>query len=474
MPFQFALPTTSALSFPDFLSSYTHPLLPFTATTCRGVLRDALKKHKRLPPQSQASNLPNVLAALHDYTPYLLALDARLEGKTVAGQEIEVVLKKEIEVEWRAALTASIPGREPPRVKLQCLETEISFVLSTIAYTYSLMARSQLHTIYNATIPTSEQRGVAIAAAMRHLLEAHAVHAHLASRAGRSSSPPAVVDISPPVFSALASLTLAEATLITVLKDDPYPAAVAEGRNKDSKDWMFKAPEIPKVRAHLYARLCLAAAEHGNKAQAMLGSSSKVDEALVKYVDDLRRTARGKACRFLAIDAELSGRTGEGIAWLRGAKKEMGILGAGAGEDKEIRGFSKLKQSWAEKREDKRIEKGGDWGSDAGKFEESRIVDMLERKWVKTNDTVNVQLVPPAEPLLASMPSGREYHTPKPYHPPTLDANALARLRAPPDPSDRGLTGGGDDSSDDDEGRSEPIGAFPGTRADYAGGSSYY
>lgn len=388
MPFPFALPTTSYLSLTDYFNSGTHPSLPLTATICRGVVRDALKKHKRLSPQSQASNLSNVLAALNEYIPYIFALDAGLTGAPINGEEVDVVLVKELEVQWRATLTATLPSREPPRIKLKSLEAELFFVLSTLAYTYSLLARSQLRTLFDAILPSPEQRAAAIASAMRYLLDANTIHTYLVHRSSQWSSPPAAVDISAPVLSALASLTMAEATLIAVLKDDPYPALVAEDRNENSKDWMFKNPDIPKVRAHLFARLCLAAAEHAAKAQGMLGRASRVDEGLVRYIDDLRRTARGKACRSFGIDAELGGETGKGIAWLRAARKEMGFLAADGDEGKKSRGFSKLKKEWAERREDRKVEKGGDWGSDGGKFEEGRIVDMLEKKWVKANDTV--------------------------------------------------------------------------------------
>lgn len=388
MPFPFVLPTTSSISFTDSFSSSTHPSLPLSATTARGVVRDALKRHKRIPPSSQASNLPAVQSALNEYIPYLFALDAGLSGTSCAGEEIDLILVKELEVEWRTTLSASLPGREPQRVKLKSLESELFFALSTLAYVHSLQARAQLHTLYNATLPTPEQRATAISAAMKSFLEANSLHTYLVNRAGQWTTQPAAVDISISVLGAMAELTMAEATLITVLKDDPYPAAVLEERNKQSKDWMFKGVEIPKVRAHLFARLCLASSEHAAKAQSMLGRASKVNESLVKYIDDLRRTAKGKACRFLGVDAELAGKTGDGIAWLRGARKELGFSTVGAEEEKKSSGLSKLKKEWHEKREDKKIERGEGWGTDAGKFEEGRVVDMLLQKWNKMNDTV--------------------------------------------------------------------------------------
>lgn len=265
---------------------------------------------------------------------------------------------------------------------------------------------------------------------------------------------------------------MAEATLITVLKDDPYPAVVVEERNKANKDWMFRGVEIPKVRAHLFARLCLASSEHAAKAQAMLGHASKVDDRLIKYVDDLRRTAKGKACRFLGCDAELAGKTGEGIAWLRGARKELGFTAAGADEEKNASGLSKLKKGWQEKREDRKVEKNEGWGSDAGKFEEGRIIDMLLKKWEKMNDTMQVQIVPPSEQVLAAMPSGREYHTPKMFVVPALEEDAIIRMRAPPDPGDV-FEGEEEDSADEDERAPRPAGAFPGAEAGYPS-SKYY
>ncbi len=389
MPFPFILPTTSKITFTEYFTSSTHPSLPNCATTARGLVRDVLKRHKRIPPSSQASNLSVIISALNDYIPYLFALDAGLSGSTCAGEEIDLVLVKELEVNWRSTLGSAIPGREPARIKLKSLESELCFTLSTLAFVYSLQARAQLHTLYGATSPISEQRATTISSAMKQFLDANSIHTYLVNRAGQWSAQPAAVDISSAVLGALAELTMAEATLIMVLKDDPYPAIVIEDRNKENKDWMFKGVEIPKVRAHLFARLCLASSEHAAKAQAMLGSS-KVNESLLRYVDDLRRTAKGKACRFLACDAEASGKTGEGIAWLRGARKELGFAPQVGGEDKKTSGFSKIKKEWQEKREDRKIEKGVDWGTDAGKFEEGRIIEMLLKKWEKMNDTVHI------------------------------------------------------------------------------------
>jgi hypothetical protein len=409
--------------------------------------------------------------------PYLLALNSGSGYRDLGPEKLDVEIKNPLEVEWRTTLSATIPGREPARAKLVGLHHEIAFTLSTLAYVHSLQARAQLRTLHGSSTLTPEQRTGIIGVAMKHLLESHSIHTYQLSIPSTSASPDAPADIQPSTISALASLALAEATIIVVAKDDPYIAAVADDRNDSNNDWMYKAPTIPKVRAHLFARICLAAAAHAANASGLLARSGagKVDEDLIKYTHDLRRTARGKAARFLAIDAELTGNTGEGLAWLKGARQELG-LSADLLDDGKRRGFKGLKQSWQERREDRKREKGGEWGMDAGRFEEARVLDMLEVKWDRENHTVNVQPVPPCEPLLAHMPSGREYHVARPYVPPVLDPDSLLRMRAPPEPGERAFRGDEADSGEEDGyGRgAAPAapGAFPGTAGDYAGRSA--
>lgn len=362
-------------------------------------MRDTLKKHKRLPPSEQSPHLASVLLSLNNYIPYLLALDDGLGSKPVAGEEVDVVLKSTPISEWRPTLSeAAVPGREMNRLKIQSLEYETYFVLSTLAYTYTLLSRASLRPLYSSATasPSAEQRTLAITTATKHLLQAASIHDYLFTRSDQVSSAPPCVDITKSSFRALTSLALAEATLLAVLKDDPYPAAVAQDRNKNDKEWMIKAPEIPKVRAHLFARLCLAAAEHAANTLSLLHTSSgatkgKVDGDLLKYVEDLRRTGRGKACRFFGIDAELGGQTGAAIAWLRAGMHELGL--ASKEEGKKGLSLGRLKKGWDEKREDKRVEKGSHWGSDAGRLEEGRVLEMLEKKWNKMNDTVRNTLL---------------------------------------------------------------------------------
>lgn len=326
-----------------------------------------------------------------------MAVDSGLGNQSVAGEELDVVLKSNPSLEWRPTLSDNaMPGREAARLKIQSLEYEIYFVLSTLAYTYTDLSRSCLHPLYSSATasPNAEQRTSAITTATKNLLLAGSVHDWLSKRSDSLTMEPPSIDITRTTFRALSSLALAEATLLAVLKDDPYPAAVAQERNKNDKEWMIKAPEMPKVRAHLFARLCLAAAEHASNALSLLNSGGKgqgkIDPELLRYVEDLRRCGRGKACRFFGIDAELGGQTGAGIAWLQAATNELGFTSKDESGSKKL-SLGRFKKEWTEKREDKKVEKGAAWGSDAGKLEEARVLEMLDKKWQKENDTVSQQ-----------------------------------------------------------------------------------
>jgi hypothetical protein len=81
------------------------------------------------------------------------------------------------------------------------------------------------------------------------------------------------------------------------------------------------------------------------------------------------------------------------------------------------------------------------------------------------------------------MPSGREYHSTKPYIPPALEEDVIIRMRGPPDSRDTVFEGEEDpDSTDEEESLREPvvspvplgIGAFPGSQGEQSRGESYY
>ena len=491
MPYPFPLPTTSPFSFTTYLSSPTHPSLPHSASAARSVLRNLLKVYRRLRLCDRAQQLASLVSALDGYIPYLLALDAGLSGRAINGEETDILLENEVEVEWRSCITTSqVPGRDPPKVKGKGLDVEIFTVMTTLACIYTLQARHSLKGLFDIMLSTPEQRLQIITSSSRALLTAQSIHTYLNNRATSASSETAtpgrtrvlLLESDSSIQAALAALAHAEATLLAVLSDDPYPAQIAQERNKADRTWMIKAPELPKVRAHLFARLCLGAAESAGRAEALLQAVSGIDKDLIKYCGNLRRVSRAKACRFFGLSADLEGETGKGIAWLNGGKQELGLSGEDEGDNADLKSASsvlkKFKQDWTERREDKRIEQGSaEWGRDAGILEEGRVIAMLKKKWTKMNDKINTQIVPPSGSLLANMPSGRGIAT-KDFEVPILDEETLARMRAPLSREDLGRYEEERDSSDGDEDNSERFtsagapGAFPGGGG--GGSSDYY
>lgn len=391
MPFPFVLPTTSAFSFSSCFACDSHPTLPLAASTHRGVVRHALAEHRRQPPAARTASLAAVVAALDAYIPYLLAVDAGVSSRSlVRGEPVSVVLKAAPSIRWRPTLAGDVL---PGRVTVASLEYEIFLVLSTLAFAYVSTARALLRPLYATTgdFVAAHHRTTAIQTANKHLFGAASLYDHLAARAEHISTLPPCFDVAPTTARALAALARAEATLLAVTKDDPYPAAVAQDRNKADKEWMFKASDVPKTKAHLNARLCLAASDHAAKAASLCRPAgpgvNRASPSLLAYMDDLRRTSRAKACRFLGVHAEADDHVAEAVGWLRAGFQALGLE---AKERDANRGlsFSRLKKDLAERREDRRVEKEKAWGADAGRLEETRVLEMLYAKWSNINNTV--------------------------------------------------------------------------------------
>ncbi|KAJ9661208.1 hypothetical protein H2198_002152 [Neophaeococcomyces mojaviensis] len=481
MPFPFVLSTTSHLSFQQNFTSSTHPSLPSGATEQRNILRSALKAHKRLSSSDKPATLVEVLSALTSYLKYLGTIDLALSGESISDEDVDVALVKEVELEWRPTLSSNvIPGRDADRVRGQGLDYEFYFAHQTYAVVQNLLARQALLGLYASPVPSAEQRTLFIQSATRYLRTACAIHAFLLHRANSSDGPPelppAAVDISIPIQSALQRLAQAEFNLLNAFKDDPYPAIIVQARNELDREWMIKAPEIQKTRAQVLTRLCVGAAEHAAGASATLKAEGKrVSKDLVEYVDDLRRTARARACRFQAIDAaDTRYETGKGIAWIYAALSELGMeINTKDGNSKQST-LSKFKIALQERKEEKRLTKGSArWGSDGGKAEEVRILEYLERKMTKSNDTLHFQKVPEWKTLLATLPSGMNMPLGnETWKAPTLSENELVQMRAPPEHDAITQDSSGDEDQNEKRDAKGPAGAFPGTQGEY--NDSYY
>ncbi|GAP91674.1 putative pH-response regulator protein palC [Rosellinia necatrix] len=478
MPFPFALPTTSSFSFSSSFASESHPSLPLNASTSRGVVRDALKRYKRLPPSAQESTLPSIISKLDAYLPYAFAIDAGLSRASQHGEEINVVLTSTPVIQWRPTISDNVvPGREVPKVKVQSLEYDLFFMLSTLGYARTLLARALLRPLYltSGASMSPEEREDAIKNATKHLLDATSVHIYVARRAQALSTTPPCADIAQPTAETLVSLALAEATLLGVLKDDIHSAEVAENRkdNPQYQQWAKdkEARENFESRIRLCAHLCLDAAQHAENASACWREAAgkgttKLHHSLIRYMEALKKTSRAKACRFFGIDAERSGQIGTALGWLECGLEELRDAKKGLS-------LGRLGKDWSEMREDKKVEKGTNWGSDAGMMEETRVIESLKQKWTTFNSML-AQKIPSTTTLRSNIPSGRALYRAKdikPFQPPNLPRQSLESMRALPDRADD-YEGDGP-SSDEDE--SPAVGA-PGTPDNYRSESTriYY
>ena len=89
------------------------------------------------------------------------------------------------------------------------------------------------------------------------------------------------------------------------------------------------------------------------------------------------------------------------------------------------------------------------------------------------NMQISTQLIPPSDPLVAKMPSGRDIHSTKLFAAPVLGEESLTQMRAPPDADEMD----GDDNSsddDDDEVQNSVPGTFLGSSSAASTGTSYY
>ncbi|KAI5850185.1 hypothetical protein DFP73DRAFT_614711 [Morchella snyderi] len=466
MPFPFTLPTTSPISYPTFFTSPVYPSLPLLASSHRGILRNALKAHKRLPPASQAANIPHIITLLTRYTAHLLTLTTALEENTA----FLLPTAPQFTTSWRATLTPHHRlAKEPPRLARNGLSYEIFWTLSTLAYAHTLLALTQLRQVLappaaaaaasSSSAPADPQQLFNLASA--NLLTAASVYAHLLTRSRPPSAETWPAELTPPALAALSSVNVADATLVAVIKQDPYPTYVAltttggdAGRKEKkrrgeaaaaaSREWLYSPPAPPtSVRALLLARLCVAASDHAGRALGLLGAEAVAGEFRA-YVDALQRVARAKACRFLGIDAEGAGRCGEGIAWVVLAREVLS--GAAAGGSGGGGGAGK-----------------GVWGMDAGRAEEEMVCAALEKRWRKVNDSVMFQLVPGTAAVAARMPTGREIHSVGVWEAPKLGAEEMRALRM------ESAVGMGAEGVEEDSGEEEEP-----AKAEYAGKGGYY
>ena len=499
MPFPFTLPTASAVSFPRHYVSVAYPSLPLACSTYRGILRDALKSHKRLPASAQGANIKHIISVTTEYLSYLQFLYKALQS----GDVSPIPTAPEFETAWTPTLASTtlfgVPSSRA-RARGRGLGYEIFWAYSTLAYAHTVQARVLLIGFLSPPSPSpSPETSSApqlLPQAINHVLTSASIFSYLLSlpppqqlRSGNEKNALSLPhNISQPMLSSLASISLASATLLAVLKTDPYPAYLAitsHTRNNDtadaySKEYLYNPPNPPKgVKAMLFSRLCIAASEHATKAQGAISDiirAGTVNEDYVRYIDELRRAARARGCRFLGVDAEAQGRPGEGIAWIRLARETLtGTVSTSSLSIDEQEG--KGKKTLASRIEKLRLSKSPSpsppssftlsspqtttSGSGGGlpfhldpctTYSEFQVIESLDAKWTKMNDNLTFEKVPLTNTLVAKIPGGREVHTVQQFAPVQLGEDSVNQLRrGVSDPHQASLGGFAADSSDEEE-----------------------
>ncbi|RPB25932.1 hypothetical protein L211DRAFT_836024 [Terfezia boudieri ATCC MYA-4762] len=459
MPFPFTLPTTSTVSFSQHYTSPTYPSLPLSCTTHRGILRDSLKAHKRLSLSAQGANIKHIINITTEYISYLQFLQEALKS----GDASPIPTTLEIETEWRPTLSSSTRFgiTQSERRKGKGLEYEVFWAYSTLAYAHTIQARALLMEFLSPTTSSPDSAASPLLPqATNHVLTSAQIFQYLltltppiATAGDQKNSIP--VNICEPMLSSLASISLGSATLLAVLRTDPYPAYLAitgipgSKKNNDiySKDYLYSPPPPPTgVKAMLYSRLCIAASEHAVRAQGVISDlirAGAINEEYVRYLEDLKRVAKARGCRFLGVDAEVQGRLGEGLGWIKLGKEFLGgtIPTTSSNDDKE-------KKTLASRMEKLRLSKlsppslsshsSSTQTSDSvlppnldpcSVHSELQTIEGLDAKWSKTNDKLVFEKVPATNSLVSKIPGGREIHVIKAYSPVKLGSESINTLR---------------------------------------------
>ncbi|KAF8450134.1 hypothetical protein BGX38DRAFT_1092150 [Terfezia claveryi] len=467
MPFPFTLPTTSTVSFSQHYTSPTYPSLPLSCTTHRGILRDSLKAHKRLPLSAQGANIKHIINVTTEYISYLQFLQEALKS----GDASPIPTTLEIETEWRPTLSSSTRFgiTQSERRKGKGLEYEVFWVYSTLAYAHTIQARVLLMEFLSPTTSSPDSAASPLLPqATNHVLTSAQIFQYLltltppiATAGDQKNSIP--VNICEPMLSSLASISLGSATLLAVLRTDPYPTYLAitgipgPKKNNDiySKEYLYSPPLPPTgVKAMLYSRLCIAASEHAVRAQGVISDlirAGVINEEYVRYLEDLKRVAKARGCRFLGVDAEVQGRLGEGLGWIKLGKEFLGgtIPTTSSNDDKE-------KKTLASRMEKLRL---------SNVHSELQTIEGLDAKWSKTNDKLVFEKVPATNSLVSKIPGGREIHDIKAYSPVKLGSESINTLRR----------GGMEGSSEYSQHQDWPTGDYPDSSDEEDGGkgSSY-
>ena len=412
---------------------------------------------------AQGANIKHIINVTTEYISYLQFLQEALKS----GDALPIPTTPEIETEWRPTLSSNsrFGITHSERRKGRGLEYEVFWAYSTLACAHTIQARALLMEFFSLTT-SSQDSAVSplLPQATNHVLTSAQIFQYLltltppiATAGDEKNSIP--VNICEPMLSSLASISLASATLLAVLRTDPYPTYLAitgiPGSKKSSdihsKEYLYSPPPPPTgVKAMLYSRLCIAASEHAVRAQGVISDlirARAINEEYVRYLEDLKRVAKARGCRFLGVDAEAQGRLGEGLGWIKLGKEFLGgTTPTSSNDDGEVR----EKKTIASRMEKLRFSKPSSPSTSSPSsssstqnpagglspnldpctvYSELQTIEGLDAKWSKTNDKLVFEKIPATNSLVSKIPGGREIHNIKAYSPVKLGNESINTIR---------------------------------------------
>ncbi|RPA75539.1 hypothetical protein BJ508DRAFT_418104 [Ascobolus immersus RN42] len=402
MPFQYTLPTTSAINFTSiFTTSSPGSSLLDQLTNHRASLRSQLKDYKRTAKTVQKTQIETLFFTITDYYKLLKTLLKEVEDGTTTLANPQNPFK----AEWSPLASVLDPSKAIISQKKPVdLDGERRMVLILLSITHYTIGGNLVNRIFDATLD-SDQKPQSIKFATSEFTTSSSIFTFLAKTYPAETT----------LFTGLAHLSLAEANYLCILNSDPYPSYLTLSSDEysgNSRDWLYNPPEVPsKGRCQISSKISKAAADLAEKCRE---ATRDVEGSghIQKYCTAFAAAANAKACRFQGIHEERDGEVGTALGWIMLAQKMLaegdGIRSDGSRTGEFLRNVRKKADNL----------KGTGMSSLSKNIQENAKADprnleavtcfLLEKKWRKQNDTVGFMKVPDPETLRDNIPPGLE------------------------------------------------------------------
>ncbi|KAL7418813.1 hypothetical protein Q5752_006497 [Cryptotrichosporon argae] len=431
MPFLYPYATTAALTYSSVLHDPRGAHTAALAETTAARARVAVSLAAAAKGDAGGSALA-VVEAIQVYLPLLSSLVACLDAD-------ELLPKGDLAFTWHLPLSSRSAPAVLPSIHSEHLLLLLTYALALANYAHALLAALALpdDAAHAAAQPSAAaaQRAVddpAVAATINRAVELLVLAAGVASyaadhvpsavSAGRKGTAPA--ELEPEVLRAVSMTMLADAHTVAIRKMLlpflPHYVFAPAGPPLPAKH--PSASLLAKLQLHVAdtynTALSLVAANTGASASAAAVHDA-VRPELCRYLRKEGLLAASLARKWMAVNAGENTKgagIGEAIAWARDARASLGRL-----EDGRVR--EKVKAFGIGKSHDKKKEVRRER---LGRVErELEDVDAWEAAYVKMNDAVSFQAIPPAAAL--TLPPGRPILSLKPFEPPTDKFGPAAR-----------------------------------------------